>query len=176
MRKYLVVLVVMSTLAFTGVIRAQETAMQQEDAVVTQEQAATVSPEATAINIEEPTVISPEVTPVSTETSSATMATEVDVTKETVMLEEESSIKELSGDVSSVDVTNSTLTIKYLKDEATQAYDEVSVATDENTLIEKDGLNAGLSDILVNEKANVEYVATKDGKNIASSIQIETQK
>lgn len=181
MKKYLIaLLVVMLALAFTNAIRAEETATQQkETTAISQEQATTgaaVSPTPTAMSTEKPSTVSPEPTATSTEKPSAITEQELNEPKETVMPEEENSIKELSGEVSSVDVANSTLTIKYLKDETTKTLGEVTVTADENTLIEKDGLNSSLSDLLSGEKVNIEYVATKDGKNIASSVEIETQK
>lgn len=80
--------------------------------------------------------------------------------------------KEASGKIVSVNLEESTLVVKQLKDEVNQVYENVTFYVNDSTLIEKDYETVSLADLSEGEEVAVEYATSKEGKNIASYIQV----
>lgn len=86
--------------------------------------------------------------------------------------EAETLTKEASGKIVSVNLEESTMVIKQLKDEENQVYENAVFYVNDSTLIESNYETVSLSDLSVGEEVSVEYVVSKEGKNIASYIQV----
>lgn len=74
-------------------------------------------------------------------------------------------VKRISGEVVAVDATAGTLTVKSTRQ-------EVSLSTDEKTVIKKGKETKTLTDVVAGEKAIVKYKEV-DGKNVAKSIAVK---
>ncbi|MFH0763054.1 MAG: DUF5666 domain-containing protein [Candidatus Omnitrophota bacterium] len=81
--------------------------------------------------------------------------------------------KEISGDIASVDLKNSAIVIKQLKDEKSLTYETVTVYVDNSTSIEDDYETITIAEIKAGDRVTVEYVTDKAGKNIASNIRVK---
>lgn len=84
--------------------------------------------------------------------------------------EEYALTKELSGDVVSVDLTDSAIVIKQLKDKESLTYESTTIYVSNSTYMEKDYQTVSLAEIKVGDRVTVEYVTDETGKNIASNI------
>lgn len=80
---------------------------------------------------------------------------------------------ETTGEVVLVDLENSTMTIKYLKDEENQVYEDLTIYIDNSTMIEKNSETISLPEINIGDEAVIEYNADNEGRNIATYIWLE---
>lgn len=90
--------------------------------------------------------------------------------------EEESPLaKEISGEIASVDLENSTIAIKQLKDEESLTDKTVTIYVDNSTSIEKNYEVVAITEIKVGDRVTVEYATDETGKNIAGNIRVELE-
>lgn len=97
---------------------------------------------------------------------------ETSVTAETTEPAETAEIRALAGEVASVDLENSLLVVKYLKDEAAQLYENATVYVDDSTVIEKNQEMITLGEVAPTDKVSVEYTTDSAGKNTATYIMV----
>lgn len=79
--------------------------------------------------------------------------------------EKKATVKQITGDVTAVDTTAKTVTVKGKKA-------EVVVATDEKTVINIDTDKKSLADVKVGDKVTIKYTEV-NGKNVAKSITVK---
>ncbi|MDD5291645.1 MAG: hypothetical protein PHY46_00465 [Candidatus Omnitrophica bacterium] len=78
----------------------------------------------------------------------------------------------IAGEVSSVDLDNSTITLKVVEDEATQVYAEKTVIVNDATMISKAEATAGIADLVVGDNATVAYTEDSDGEMVATFVTV----
>lgn len=89
--------------------------------------------------------------------------------------EESALVKELSGEVTSVDLKNSAIAIKQLKDKESLTYETTTIYVNDSTYTEKDYEAITLAELKVSDKVTVEYTTDETGNNIATTIWIESK-
>lgn len=82
-----------------------------------------------------------------------------------------SPLKEVAGTIVSVNLEKSTIVVEYLKDEATNTYDEVTVNVDASTVIERNNEAISLAELIAGNEVKIKCTTDENGKNIASNIQ-----
>lgn len=81
-------------------------------------------------------------------------------------------LQKARGTIESVDLKKSTIVIKRLQDEASQAYEKMTVYVDGSAPIKKDFEGVTLSGLAVGDEVNVGYVLNEKKVNIARYISV----
>ena len=90
--------------------------------------------------------------------------------EEAMPMQEVLPTEEVSGKIVSVDVEKSTIVINALVDQEKGTYEDVTVATSDKTVIEKDYTTSSLAELKADEEATVEYAKNDKGEKVASFI------
>lgn len=78
----------------------------------------------------------------------------------------------ITGEISSVDLENSTVILKVIEDEATQVSSEKTVMINDATMISKAEATAGIADLVVGDNVTVAYTENSDGGMVATFVTV----
>ncbi|MFH1622187.1 MAG: hypothetical protein ABIA97_03605 [Candidatus Omnitrophota bacterium] len=81
-------------------------------------------------------------------------------------------VNEASGEISSIDLENSMLTVKHFKN---GQYEDTAIYVDKMTTIEKEYEIVDFTKLTIGDKAEVKYTTDDNDKNIATYIWIESE-
>ncbi|MDP2922427.1 MAG: hypothetical protein Q8O30_01725 [Candidatus Omnitrophota bacterium] len=82
-------------------------------------------------------------------------------------------IKEVTGEIVSLDPVSSTFTVREISDEERGLAENLNFSMTQTTTVKKGEANLTLSDIQMGNKVSVSYTTTIDDKNIAQSILVK---